>query len=184
MIQNSFLKTLFLFILSIATVVAQNNSDHLKTVWENTNLPDSLRFKALTDYYIQNNQAQPEATLKVLDYYHQLAKEKNNTLELYNVANDRGGIYRLKGESDKAFKYYYEAQKFAEKLNDSILIATNLGNKGNVYASKRDYSKALQFFSNALKIFKRIDNKKGESHMLTSIGNVYLYIKNFDFALA
>lgn len=41
-----------------------------------------------------NNQAQPDSTLKMLDYYYDLAKEKNNSKELYNVANDSGGINR------------------------------------------------------------------------------------------
>jgi tetratricopeptide (TPR) repeat protein len=180
--QNSFLKIVFLFIFS-TNVVAQNKSVDLKTVWENTRNSDSIRFKALADYYILNNQVQPDTTLKVLDYYYQLAKEKNSTKELYNVANDRGGIYRLKGEFDSAFKYYNEAGDLAEKLNDPTLKATILGNKGNVYASQNDYTKALQYFANSLKIYRGIKDKQGESHMLTNIGTVYLYIQNFDLAL-
>jgi tetratricopeptide (TPR) repeat protein len=181
--QNSFLKIVFLFIFSITNFVAQNKSVDLKTVWENTKNSDSVRFKALADYYTLNNQTQPDVALKVLDYYYQLAKEKNNTKELYNVANNRGGIYRLKGEPDNAFNYYNEAQKLAEKLSDSVLIANIFCNKGNVYAYKKDYIKALQYFSNSFKIYKRIKDKKGESHMLTNIGSVYLYIQNFDLAL-
>ena len=183
MAQNSFLKIVFLFIFSTTNFVAQNKSVDLKMVWENSKNPDSTRFNALAEYYKINNQAQPDATLKVLDYYYQLAKEKNNTKELYNVANDRGGIYRLKGEFDLAFNYYNEAEKLAKKLNDSVLIATILGNKGNVYANKKDYNQALQCFSGSYKIFKIIKDKKGESNMLSSIGNVYLYIQDYDLAL-
>jgi tetratricopeptide (TPR) repeat protein len=158
--QNSFLKIVFLFIFSTTNVVAQNKSVDLKKVWENTANSDSIRFKALADYYILNNQVQPDTTLKVLDYYYQLAKEKNSTKELYNVANDRGGIYRLKGEFDSAFKYYNEAGDLAEKLNDPALNANILGNKGNVYASQNDYTKALQYFANSLKIYRGINDKQ------------------------
>jgi tetratricopeptide (TPR) repeat protein len=181
--QISFLKIFFLLIFSTTIVIAQNKSDDLKTVWENTKNSDSARFKALADFYILNNQVQPDTTLKVLDYYYQLAKEKNNTKELYNVANDRGGIYRLKQELDLSMRYYKEAEKLAIKLNDPALNATIIGNIGNVYANKKDYKKALQNFTNSFTICKKINDKKGESRMLSSIGNVYLYIQNYDLAI-
>ncbi|RAR50959.1 tetratricopeptide repeat protein [Flavobacterium lacus] len=181
--RNVFRIVLFFFFIT-TNFVAQNKSYDLKVIWENTKNADSIRFNALADYYKLNNQAQPDSTLKVLDYYYQLAKEKNNTKELYNVANDRGGIYRLKGELDTSMSYYQEAEKLATKLNDSILKAANLGNIGNVYANKKDYKKALQYFTNSLTIYKKIKDKTGESRMLSSIGNVYLYIQNYDLALA
>ena len=181
--QNSFLKISFLLLFSTTIVIGQNKSDDLKTVWENTKNPDSARFKALADFYILNNQAQPDTTLKVLDYYYQLAKEKNNTKELYNIANDRGGIYRLKEELDLSMRYYKEAEKLAVKLNDPALKATIIGNIGNVYANRKDYKRALQNFTNSFTICKKINDKKGESRMLSSIGNVYLYIQNYDLAI-
>jgi len=181
--QNSFLRIVFLFIFSTTNLVAQSKPDDLKTIWENTKNADSTRFNALAEYYKLNNQAQPDATLKVLEYYYKLAKEKNNTKELYNVANDRGGIYRLKEELDVSMRYYKEAQKLAEKLNDATIIANVLGNIGNVYANQKDYKQALHYFSNSYKINKSINDKKGESRMLSSIGNVYLYIQNYDLAL-
>lgn len=183
MVQNSFLKIVFLFIFSTTNVVAQKKSIDLKAVWENATNSDSARFKALADYYIINNQAQPDSSLKALDYYYQLAKEKNNLKELYNVANDRGGIYRLKEDLDLSMQYYREAEKLAIKLNDSALKASVSGNIGNVYANKKDYKNALNYFSNSFKIFEKIKDKNGESRMLSSIGNVYLYIQNYDLAL-
>jgi tetratricopeptide (TPR) repeat protein len=181
MTKNSFLIIVFLF--STINIVAQNKSIDLKSVWENTKNSDSLRFKALADYYTLNNQAQPDAALEVLDYYYQLAEEKNNTKELYNVANDRGGIYRLKGELDKSMHYYKEAEKLAIKLNNPSLKADISGNIGNVYTNKKDYKQALQCFYNSLKIYRKIKEKKGESNMLSSIGSIYLYIQNYDLAL-
>lgn len=183
MTKNSILKIVFLFIFSITNIVAQNKSIDLKSVWENTKNSDSIRFKALADYYILNNQSQPDVALKVLAYYYQLAKEKNNTKELYNVANDRGGIYRLKGELDKSMHYYKVAEKLAIKLNNSTLKADITGNIGNVYANKKDYKQALQYFYSSFKIYKNLKEKKGESNMLTNIGSVYLYIQNYDLAL-
>ncbi|RXR31866.1 tetratricopeptide repeat protein [Flavobacterium piscinae] len=181
--RNVFRLVLFFFFLT-TSFVAQNKSNELKAIWENTKNADSIRFNALADYYKLNNQAQPDSTLLVLEYYYQLAKEKNNSKELYNVANDRGGIYRLKEELDLSMHYYEEAKKLAIKLNDPILKAINLGNIGNVYANKKMYKEALQNFTNSLTIYKEIKDKIGESRMLSSIGNVYLYIQNYDLALA
>jgi tetratricopeptide (TPR) repeat protein len=181
--QNSFLKIVLLFFFSTTNFVAQNKSVDLKTIWENTKNPDSIRFNALAEYYKLNNQAQPDATLVVLDYYHKLAKEKNATKELYNVANDRGGIYRLKGESDLAMIYYKEAEILAAELNDPDIKAAILGNLGNVFINNKDYKQATQYFSKALKIYQKNKNKRGESHMLTSLGSVFLIIQNYDLAL-
>ncbi len=181
---NSILKIALLFIFSTTNFVAQNNSVDLKRIWENSKNPDSTRYNALAEYYKINNQAQPDSTLKVLEYYYQLAKEKNNTKELYNVANDRGGIYRLKGELDTSMRYYKEAEKLAIQLNDPTLKANITGNIGNVYANKKDYKKALHYFTNSYTIFKNVNDKNGESRMLSSIGNVYLYIQNYELALA
>ena len=163
MYQSSVFKILFLFIFSTTNFVAQTHTKELKTIWKNNKNADSIRFNALAEYYKINNQAQPDSTLIVLDYYYRLAKEKNATKELYNVANDRGGIYRFKGESDLAMKYYKEAENLASKLNDPNLKAAILGNMGNVFINKKDYQQATQYFSNSLKIYQRINNKKGES---------------------
>lgn len=182
--QFRYFNIVFLFIFSTINLVAQNTEKELKLIWENPKNADSIRFKALADYYVLNNQAQPDSTLKVLNYYYKLAKEKNNTKELFNVANDRGGIYRLKGELDTSMHYYKEAEIFAKKLNDPTLKANIIGNMGNIYANRKSYKEALQYFTKSLTIYKRIKDKKGESRMLSSIGNVYLYIQNYDLALA
>ncbi|WP_320814124.1 tetratricopeptide repeat protein [Flavobacterium sp.] len=181
--SNSFFKCLILFILFTTNFVAQTNTKELKTIWENTKNADSIRFNALAQYYKINNQAQPDSTLVVLDYYYKLAKDKNSIKELFNVANDRGGIYRFKGESDLAMKFYKEAEKLTIKLNDFDLKATILGNIGNVYINKKDYQQATEYFSKSLKIYQKTNNKKGESHMLTSLGSVFLIIQNYDVAL-
>jgi tetratricopeptide (TPR) repeat protein len=183
MTKNSILKIVFLFIFSTTNIVAQNKSVNLKSVWENTKNSDSIRFKALADYYILNNQAQPDVALNVLAYYYQLAKEKNNTKELYNVANDRGGIYRHKGELDKSMHYYKVAEELALKLNNPTLKAAISGNIGNVYANKKDYKQALQYFYKSFKIYKNLKEKKGESNMLTNIGSVYLIYTELRFSI-
>lgn len=181
--QNIVFNVVFIFLFSTTNLIAQTNVKELKTIWENPKNADSVRFNALAEYYIINNQAQPDTTLKILEYYYQLAKEKNNTKELYNVANDRGGIFRLKGELDTSMSYYLEAEKYAIELNDPILKAANLGNIGNVYANQKDYKKALEYFTNSFTVYKKLNDKIGQSWMLSNIGNVYLFIQDYDLAL-
>ncbi|WP_339836786.1 tetratricopeptide repeat protein [uncultured Flavobacterium sp.] len=183
MFQNSIFNIIYFFIFSTTSFVAQTNTKELKSIWENTKNADSIRFNALSQYFKLNNQAQPDSTLVVLDYYYKLAKEKNVTKELYNVANDRGGIYRFKGESDLAMKYYKDAESLANMLNNPNLKAAISGNIGNVYINKKDYKQATQYFSNSLKLYQKTNDKKGESHMLTSLGSVFLIIQNYDLAL-
>lgn len=168
---------------SICIVYTQSTNDSLRSIWVNKNEMDSVRFNSLAQYYKINNQAQPDSTLVMLDYYQTLAKEKNNIKQLYHVANDKGGIYRLKGKYQLAMEYYNEAQRIAVKLKDSLLQAANFGNKGNVFFYQQNYKKATQSFSQALNIYRNIENEKGESNMLSSLGNIYLTIQNYELAL-
>ncbi|PTX58970.1 tetratricopeptide repeat protein [Kordia periserrulae] len=183
MSQKSVITIVFLFLISSTILVGQTSTKELKTIWENTKNADSIRFKALAKYFKLNNQAQPDSTLIVLDYYYDLAKEKNATEELFHVANNRGNIYRLKGESDIAMSYYKAAESIANQLSDLELKAIILGNIGNVHIQNKDYKQATQHFSNSLKIYQETHNKKGESHMLTSLGSVFLIIQNYEAAL-
>jgi tetratricopeptide (TPR) repeat protein len=172
---------LLLFVLFFPSFADSTNTS-LKAIWENQKLVDSVRFKALSQFYILNNQIQPDSTLLVLEYYHRLAKEKNNLMELYNVANDRGGIYRLKGETELAMRHYKEAEQLAKSLKNDGITAIVQGNLGNVYANQKDYKSAIQQFYSSYTIFKRLGDLKGESHMLMSLGTVYLNIQDFDVA--
>lgn len=170
------------FFLLYSFCFSQVKNDSLKKIWLNKSLPDSTRFNALATFYKINNQSNPDVTLKTLEYYYELAKEKNSIRELFNVANDRGGIYRLKGNSDLAMEYYLVAEKYALQINDSILQANVLGNIGNVYIQRKDYVKATRYFWNSLYIHRQTKNLKGESHMLTSLGSVFLIIQNYELA--
>lgn len=164
-------------------VLPQSSNDSLQNIWINKKLPDSVRFNALSIFYINNHQSFPDSTLKVLDYYYQLAIDKKSKIELYNVANDRAGIYRFKGQDELAMKYYLEAQKYAIELKNIKFQAAISGNIGNVYVQKKNYLKATQCFTNALNLYKENKDLKGESHMLTSLGSVFLIIQNYDLAL-
>lgn len=181
--QKYLLKTVLILIFSSHFLAGQSTNKDLKAIWENANLADSIRFKALTEYFQLNNQAQPDSTLLVLDFYHRLAIAKKAKEELFHVANFRGNIYRLKGESAQAMRYYKEADSLVDGLDKPELKAIVLGNLGNVHIQNKNYQLATQHFSKSLKIHQEIHNLAGESHMLTSLGNVFVIIENFDAAL-
>ena len=68
--RNVFNIVLFFFFITTNLVAQNNNAVDLKKIWENTKSVDSIRFNALADYYKLNNQAQPDSTLRVLNYYY------------------------------------------------------------------------------------------------------------------
>ena len=74
-------KRKYIILLQLLTLAsfcnAQNRNDSLQVVWEDETQTDSARFDALEKYCGKNGTVQPDTTLLYLDYYHQLAIEKN-----------------------------------------------------------------------------------------------------------
>lgn len=181
MILKNTLVLIVLF-LPLGTLMTQAQSDSLKLIWEDESELDSIRFNALSEYHRINHNVNPDSTLESLEYRYKLAKEKNNTKQLYHSINNIGNINRLRGNYDLAMESYEEAKSLAEELNDQDLQAAILGNIGNVHIYQKDYKHATQNFSKALKIYQELEDIEDESRMLTNLGSVFLIINNYELA--
>lgn len=170
-------------VIALQITIAQTKNDSLALIFQDEKRVDSLRFKALDNYYEINNQTQPDLALDALEYHYNLAKQKNATRQLFFAAKRKGNIYRLKSDYDKATEAYEDAERLSIQLNDGLLQAGIIGNIGNIYVYRQDYKRATQSFSKALEVFRKENDTDRESHMLTSLGSVYLIINNYDLAL-
>ena len=171
------------FFIATPLLYSQHQADSLRAIWENTKQPDSLRFKALRQYDRWYSQSQPDSTLKVMQFYYQLASQKKETRHRYRALNSQGNIYRLKEEYDTALQYYQDAEKLAIELDNPNLQAIITGNIGNVFLMQQDYQEAFKSYASALRVFQKQQDKDGEGRMLTSLGSVNMTIGNYDMAL-
>lgn len=161
----------------------QSHTDSIRVVWEDESQSDSVRFDALEKYYKLYSAFQPDTTLIYLDYYHQLAIEKNAQRQVYRALNQKANIYQNKREFDKALKHYNEAALLAEKIDNKVLHSIVTGNIGNVFFVQQEYVEANRRYSAALKVFQEHEDNEGEARMLTSLGAVNSEIGNYKLAL-
>ncbi|MFK7773219.1 MAG: tetratricopeptide repeat protein [Saprospiraceae bacterium] len=175
---------LFLFILSLTfQSKAQVNLDSLRQIWTNAAEPDSVRFKAINKYYINNTFAQPDSVLILTDYHYDLAKDRDEKSEMANAFNERSYAYYLKGDLSKAIESLNQSIAILEKFGDALHLASVYSNMGNIYGEQDKYQDAVRYFTLTLEIFREKDSKKGEARILVNLGIIYYFIDNYDLAI-
>lgn len=162
---------------------AKGEIDSLRLIWQNEKEVDSVRFNALENYFFLNQRVQPDSALLALEYYYELANEKNALRKVYGVLVSQANIYRDRGRLEKSKKLYLEAAVIAEQLNNPVLKGIVTGNLGNIFFDQRKFLKATRSFSNALKIFKEHEERSFEAVMLSSLGEINAQIGNYKLAL-
>ncbi len=180
------MRILLILILSITfncICNAAEQGDSLRSIWVNEKEPDSVRFNALEKYFFLNQRIQPDSALLALDYYYELAQEKNALRKVYGVLVSQANIYRDRGRLEKSKKLYLEAAVIAEQLNNPVLKGIVTGNLGNIYFDQRKFLEATRSFSDALKIFKEHEEISFEAVMLSSLGEINKLIGNYNLAL-
>jgi len=180
-LKNLFLLLVFLSLHSQS--LYSNKADSLRLTWENEKLTDSLRFGALDEFYNLFSLVFPDSTLKVLDYYHDLAISKGADRQVYRAAVRKGNILRLQDLIEEARTHYYEALIVAKEMNNARLEAIIIGNFGNLHLDQGEYFESIKRYNEAKIIFSTVDDKLGEARMLNGIGAINSQIGNNDIAL-
>ena len=169
--------------LSSSLTHAQHQSDSIRQIWEDETQIDSVRFNALENYFFLNQRVHPDSVLIALEYYYELAKEKEALRKVYGVLVSQANIYRDRGNLKKSKKLYLEAAIIAEQLNNPVLKGIVIGNLGNIFFDQRKFLEATRSFSDALKIFKEHEEKSFEAVMLSSLGEINTQIGNYELAM-
>jgi tetratricopeptide (TPR) repeat protein len=182
-VKNIKLKLVLFSLVCIPIFNGYSQSDSLKLIYEDVKQMDSLRFKALKEYYNINVHSLPDSVLVSLDYHYQLADEKNETRQMFNALNSKAHIYMLKGRLDKSIGLYSQAEALAIQLENPYLQAIITGNLGNIFVKQKKYQKAIQNYSTSLKFFQDQENEGKQSSLLLRLGNVYSEIVNYNLAL-
>jgi len=194
--MQSFLKTfiriLFLVLISIGIMKAQNQSDdtNIQNQTAATNQADDTTkvnelFKSgyqfidgpsdsLIFYFdkalqiIRKNIAEIEANknpnLGLLKTYHNL--ETRALIEF-------GIEYFYRNEYDNALEYFNQALEIAQLIDDAELISECISEIGIVYKNQGDYDQALNYYNEALELAKQSTDTSWIASCQINIGNVY-----------
>ena len=90
---------LYLFaIILLFTNKVNANPDSLKQIWTNVAQVDSIRFKAINEYYNKMLFAQPDSVILLTAYHIELAQQKFLEKENAKALNRKGVAFSIKGD--------------------------------------------------------------------------------------
>ena len=180
------LKIVLIFFISIGStspLFSQIKKDSLKNIWVNTTISDSLRFKAIKDYYYKNTYAKPDAVITLTKYHYQLGKEKGSVKQMADALNERSYAHYIKGDLNASIEALKQSISLFEKINDTKNLVVIQSNLGSIYKEQKDYLKAFNSFNTSLKIIRELKLKTSEARILAEIGDIYSILDELDLAM-
>lgn len=117
-----------------------------------------------------------------------LTQEKNNSIELADLYNHLGFVYRKSSEYEKALEFYKKAKDLLSNLPDGStnpVLGDTYNDLGIVYINKRDYEDALECYKKGLEIRNQCvpKNPLKLAYSYHNIGTVYQRLGNIPMAI-
>ena len=174
---------IFSLLVCCFTLSSQTQKDSLKNIWTNTTISDSLRFKAIKDYYYKNTYAKPDSVITLTKYHYQLGKEKGSVKQMADALNERSYAHYIKGDLNASIEALKQSISLFEKINDTKNLVVIQSNLGSIYKEQKDYLKAFNSFNTSLKIIRELKLKTSEARILAEIGDIYSILDELDLAM-
>ena len=173
-----------MFLASTSLTYAQSKVGSLRIVWENESLADSVRFKAIMDFYVENTQSSPNSSLKLSKFHYQLAKQLGNRKEEALALNEKAIVFYMLGyKLDSVNAVLQEVLPIYTELNNYNGIASTKNNIAALFQDKGDFQSALNYYREALTLFKAQKNKLMMADVLNNIARIYYSIELYELAL-
>ena len=173
----------FSILMCCFTLSSQTQKDSLKNIWTNTTISDSLRYKAIKDYYYKNTYAKPDSVITLTKYHYQLGKEKGSVKQMADALNERSYAHYIKGDLNASIEALKQSISLLEKINDTKNLVVIQSNLGSIYKEQKDYLKAFNSFNSSLKIIRELKLKTSEARILAEIGDIYSILDELDLAM-
>lgn len=174
----------FLLLAAISLTYAQDKRESLKIIWENESLQDSVRFKAINDFYENNTQSDPDSSLKLSTFHYKLAKQKKNRKEEARALNEKAIVFYMLGyKLDKINPVYQEVLGIYTELKNYNGLASTKNNLAGLFQQQGDYQSAINNFTDALALFKTQKNNMGVADVLNNIAGIYQSVELYKLAL-
>ena len=174
---------IFISLLCLAPVASQTQKDSLKNIWTNVNISDTLRFKAIKEYYFKNTYSQPDKVISLTQCHYQLGKENRSVKQMANALNERSYAHYIKGDLISSIEVLKQSISLYEKINEPKNLIVIQSNLGSIYNEQKEYLKAFNSFNASLKIVRELKLKTSEARILVEIAEIYSRLDEFDLAM-
>jgi len=173
-----------LLLATISLTYAQGKRKSLKIIWENESLQDSVRFKAINDFYENNTQSDPDSSLKLAAFHYKLAKQKGNRKEEALALNEKAIVFYMLGyKLDKINPVFQEVMAIYTELKNYNGLASTKNNLAALFQQQGDYQSAINNYTDALSLFKTQKNNMRVADVLNNIAGIYQSVELYELAL-
>lgn len=104
-----------------------------------------------------------------------ICEQVGDSLELANLYNSIGSIYRVSSKMDESKEYLYKALEIRKNLSDSFGIAASYNNIGIVYMMEAEYDTGMTYWGESLRIKLAIGDSIGAT---TTMNNMAMYYRD------
>jgi len=173
----------FLLTISIS-IHAQLNLDSLWSVWNDENVQDSSRAKAMQKFSREGYLfSQPDSAFYFAQLLYEFASEKGFKKEMASALSTQGISYHFRGDYIKAMDYFQRCLKIYKEISNKRGMAGTMNNIGLIYNKQGDYLQAREYFQQSLEIMQEVSDKRGIASFLNNIGLTYMNQSNYPKAL-
>lgn len=162
---------------------AQVNSDSLWGIWNDTDLHDTLRMKAVQDMAWGILYSNPDSATSLAKLELALARQTENRKWQGKALNTLGATDHLKGNYAAALSHYQHALTAFLEVGEKKSTASMYNNLGLIYREQGDYAKALGFYQKYLALGEELHDTGITANALNNLGILYSDQANFAGAL-
>jgi len=159
------------------------SNDSLWATYNNQELSDSIRIKAIGDLAWESLNQYPDSAIYFADMEYQLAFSVNNERMKFDAMNTKAIAFQKIGNYSLAIKTHTLALSIVEKTGDQIRMARSLNNIANIYMDLEDYNHALNFYYRSLEISIKHEDSISIGTILNNIGLTQGYLGDREEAL-
>ena len=142
------------------------NTDSLKQIWTNPAQLDSIRFKAINEYYKKHLYAQPDSVILLTAYHIELAQQKHSEKEKAIALSRKAIVHSMKGDYVNALIEMNKVVGIYSSLKDSISLMKNYNNLASIYMHTVEYQKAIKYFSKCLAFYQANNIEESQAAIL------------------
>lgn len=167
---------LFIFLVgtSLALGKQQSSADSLEQVFQNQNLPDSIRYRAIQQRTFSMIFSDgEEAKTKIQEVLKTAEKGVGKSRIYFEILQNLGIYYDVHQQTDSSLIIFSQILEESQKQGWKALEQRSFNNLGMNRLNSSDYKAAIDYFSKSLEI-GRSDPNALEANFVSSISNLGL----------